>query len=175
MAKVYLGLGTNMGDKEMNLRTAVQWINDRIGEVTSLSSFYETAPWGFVSDNSFLNGAVCVETELMPLEVLHRTQAIERELGRTHKSVNGVYSDRIIDIDLLLYEDVVMQSPELTLPHPRIGERGFVLAPLRDLFPDGRILDADFSEAMRSVSYEGIKRREFCNLQKYLKKNEKKD
>lgn len=133
MAKVYLGLGTNMGDKEMNLRTAVQWINDRIGEVTSLSSFYETAPWGFVSDNSFLNGAVCVETELMPLEVLHRTQAIERELGRTHKSVDGVYSDRIIDIDLLLYEDVVMQSPELTLPHPLMTERGFVLEPLAEI------------------------------------------
>ena len=133
MAKVYLGLGTNMGDKEMNLRTAVQWINDRIGKVTSLSSFYETAPWGFVSENRFLNAAVCVETELKPLEVLHQTQAIERELGRTHKSVNGVYSDRIIDIDLLLYEDVVMQSPELTLPHPLMTERGFVLEPLAEI------------------------------------------
>lgn len=133
MTEVYLGLGTNMGDKNANLRTAVQWINDRIGKVTSLSSFYETAPWGFVSENRFLNAAVCVETELKPLEVLHRTQAIERELGRTHKSVNGVYSDRIIDIDLLLYGDVVMQSPELTLPHPLMTEREFVLEPLAEI------------------------------------------
>lgn len=133
MTEVYLGLGTNMGDKDANLRTAVQWINDRIGKVTSLSSFYETAPWGFVSENRFLNAAVCVETELKPLEVLHRTQAIERELGRTHKSVNGVYSDRIIDIDLLLYGDVVMQSPELTLPHPLMTEREFVLEPLAEI------------------------------------------
>lgn len=128
-----MGLGTNMGDKDANLRTAVQWINDRIGKVTSLSSFYETAPWGFVSENRFLNAAVCVETELKPLEVLHRTQAIERELGRTHKSVNGVYSDRSIDIDLLLYGDVVMQSPELTLPHPLMTEREFVLEPLAEI------------------------------------------
>ena len=87
MAKVYLGLGTNMGDKEANLRTAVRLINDRIGKVTSLSSFYRTAPWGFVSDNDFLNAAACSETLLDPLEVLHLTQAIEKEMGRTAKSV----------------------------------------------------------------------------------------
>ena len=106
MAKVYLGLGTNMGDKEANLRTAVRLINDRIGKVTSLSSFYRTAPWGFVSDNDFLNAAACSETLLDPLEVLHLTQAIEKEMGRTAKSVEGVYSDRPIDIDLLMYDDV---------------------------------------------------------------------
>ena len=102
MAKVYLGLGTNLGDKEQNLRDAVQKIEEQVGEVVSLSAFYVTAPWGFASENSFLNAAACVETELSPLEVLQETQMIEKELGRTKKSVNGIYSDRLIDIDPLM-------------------------------------------------------------------------
>ena len=93
MAKVYLGLGTNLGDKEQNLRDAVQKIEEQVGKIVSLSAFYITAPWGFSSDNSFLNAAVCVDTELAPIDVLQRTQAIEQELGRTKKSVNGIYSD----------------------------------------------------------------------------------
>ena len=133
MAKVYLGLGTNMGNKEANLRIAVQLINERIGKVTSLSSFYETAPWGFVSENSFLNAAACVETQRTPEEVLHLTQTIEKELGRTLKSKNGVYCDRIIDIDLLMYGEVTLQSPELTLPHPLMTEREFGLEPLAEI------------------------------------------
>ena len=99
---VYLGLGTNLGNKEQNLRMSVQKIEERIGKIVSLSAFYVTAPWGFASDNSFLNAVVCLETPLRPLEVLKETQAIERELGRTSKSMGGVYSDRLIDIDLLL-------------------------------------------------------------------------
>ena len=108
MAKVYLGLGTNLGDKEQNLRDAVQKIEEQVGKIVSLSAFYVTAPWGFSSDNSFLNAAACVETKLSPLEVLQETQMIEKELGRTQKSVNRMYSDRLIDIDLLLYEDLVL-------------------------------------------------------------------
>ena len=108
MAKVYISLGTNLGDKEQNLRTAVQKIEEQVGKVISLSAFYITAPWGFDSEHSFLNAAACVETELSPLEVLQKTQEIERELGRTHKSVGGVYSDRLIDIDLLLYDDLIL-------------------------------------------------------------------
>lgn len=99
---VYFSLGTNLGDKEQNLRMAVLKIGKQIGEVISLSAFYATAPWGFSSDNTFLNAALCVETALAPLEVLRTTQEIEHEMGRTHKSVNAVYSDRVIDIDLLL-------------------------------------------------------------------------
>ena len=96
MAKVYLGLGTNLGDKEQNLRDAVQKIEEQVGKIVSLSAFYVTAPWGFSSDNSFLNAAACVETKLSPLEVLQETQMIEKELGRTQKSVNRMYSDRLI-------------------------------------------------------------------------------
>ena len=140
MAKVYLGLGTNLGDKEQNLRDSVQKIEEQVGKIVSLSAFYVTAPWGFSSDNSFLNAAVCVETKLSPLEVLQETQMIEKELGRTQKSVNRMYSDRLIDIDLLLYEDLVLSvisasGVELTLPHPLMTERDFVMKPLAEIAP----------------------------------------
>lgn len=134
--QAYFGLGTNLGDKEQNLRLAVQHIEERIGKVVSLSAFYATAPWGFASDNAFLNAVVCVETSLPPLEILSVTQSIEKEMGRTHKSVNGVYSDRVIDIDLLLYDDLVLDTPTLKLPHPLMQERRFVMEPLAEIAPD---------------------------------------
>ena len=90
----YLGLGTNLGDREANLRTAVRLLEERVGEVLSLSAFYATEPWGFASEHVFLNAAVCVRTALLPLEVLGRTQEVERAMGRRHKSVDGVYADR---------------------------------------------------------------------------------
>lgn len=136
MAIVYLGLGTNLGDKAANLHAAVHLISGKIGKVISLSSFYATAPWGFESENSFLNAAICVETSLSPLEVLHRTQEIERTLGRIHKSTGGIYHDRIIDIDLLLYNKEIIQTPELTLPHPLMLQRDFVMNPLVEIAPD---------------------------------------
>lgn len=136
MAKVFLSLGTNLGDKQENLKVAVEKINEKIGEVTSLSSFYETAPWGFESDHSFLNAAVCVDTASSPQEVLVLTQQIERELGRTRKSVGGVYSDRLIDIDILLYDDLVMDTPQLKIPHPLMTERSFVMDPLSEIAAD---------------------------------------
>ena len=136
MAIVYLGLGTNLGDKSANLHAAVHLISGKIGKVISLSSFYATAPWGFESENSFLNAAICVETSLSPLEVLHRTQEIERTLGRTHKSTGGIYHDRIIDIDLLLYNKEIIQTPELTIPHPLMLQRDFVMNPLVEIAPD---------------------------------------
>lgn len=131
--KAYLGLGTNLGNKEANLHAAVRLINERIGKVTSLSSFYETAPWGFTSEHSFLNAAAAVETTLSPLAVLHATQAIERELGRLKKSSGGVYSDRLIDIDILLYDGLIVRTPELQIPHPLMTERDFVMTPLIEI------------------------------------------
>ena len=135
---VYFSLGTNLGDKEQNLRMAVQKIRKQIGEVISLSAFYATAPWGFSSDNTFLNAALCVDTALAPLEVLQTTQEIEREMGRTHKSVNAVYSDRVIDIDLLLCFAFIDKTdahanPYLKLPHPLMQERRFVMEPLAEI------------------------------------------
>lgn len=136
MVNVYLGLGTNLGDKEQHLRDAVTKIEERIGKVSSLSAFYATAPWGFSSENAFLNAVVCVETGLPPLEVLSETQSIECELGRTAKSVAGAYADRVIDIDLLLYGDRVLVTESLTLPHPLMTERRFVMEPLAEIAPE---------------------------------------
>ena len=134
--RIYLGLGTNLGDKELNLRVAVQKIEERIGKVISLSAFYATAPWGFQSDNNFLNAAAGVETSLSLFDILERTQRIEQEIGRLHKSHDGVYSDRLIDIDLLLYGDKILQDERLSLPHPLMAERKFVLEPLAEIAPD---------------------------------------
>ena len=134
--KVYLGLGTNLGDKELNLRVALQKIEERIGKIISLSAFYATAPWGFQSENNFLNAAVGVETVLSPFGILESTQRIEQEIGRLHKSRDGVYSDRLIDIDLLLYGDKILQDERLIVPHPLMTDRKFVLEPLAEIAPD---------------------------------------
>ena len=134
MAIAYLGLGTNVGNKRRNMITAAALLAERVGDILALSGFYETEPWGFESENFFLNAAVKLKTSFSPLEVLQITQQIEKELGRTEKS-NGVYHDRIIDIDILLYEDEVLQIPELTLPHPLMHERKFVMDPLSEIAP----------------------------------------
>lgn len=133
MHKVYLSLGTNLGDKERNLCVAIEEIGRRIGTVVAQSAFLATKPWGFSSENDFLNAAVCCETRLSPLDLLHETQQIERDLGRKAKSADGCYADRIIDIDILIYDDLHVDTPELTLPHPLMNERDFVLIPLKEI------------------------------------------
>lgn len=130
---VYLGLGTNLGNREENILQAYGHIENKVGSIVRRSSLFHSEPWGFESENAFVNTAVCVETALSPMEVLSATQEIERQMGRTQKSVGGVYHDRIIDIDILLYDDLHMQSEELTLPHPHIGERPFVYEPLNEI------------------------------------------
>ncbi len=136
MATLYLSLGTNLGDRRSNLETALTHIAREVGTVISSSDVIETEPWGFDSSNSFLNMAVKVETLLQPLEVLHATQDIERQMGRSEKSVNREYKDRLIDIDLLLYDDIVMNTPELTIPHPLMYQREFVMKPLLQIAPE---------------------------------------
>ena len=133
MHTAYLSLGTNLGDKEKNLLSAISEIERRIGPIRTQSAFLATEPWGFESENTFLNVAVCVETRLAPLDLLHVTQQIERDLGRTHKSVGGQYHDRIIDIDILLYDDLHLATKELTIPHLHMYERDFVLIPLQQI------------------------------------------
>lgn len=150
MSKVYLGLGTNLGNKRENLLGAVRMIKERIGKVTSLSSFYETAPWGFRSENSFLNAAACVETVLSPLDILHITQTVEKEMGREKKSVQGIYSDRSIDIDLLLYDNLILDVPGLTIPHPLMTERAFVMVPLAEIA--GEFLHPVFRKTISELS-----------------------
>lgn len=136
MATLYLSLGTNLGDRHKNLSCALELIGREVGTVVSASDIIETEPWGFESSNSFLNMAAKVQTSLQPLEVLHATQEIERSLGRTRKSVDGEYHDRLIDIDILLYDNLVMETPELTIPHPLMYQRQFVMEPLAQIAPE---------------------------------------
>lgn len=135
MAIAYLALGTNIGNRRRNMITAAALLAERVGDVLALSGFYETEPWGFQSENTFLNAALRLETSLSPLELLKATQQIEAEMGRTQKS-NGTYHDRIIDIDILLYDDLILQTPELTLPHPLMQDRRFVMEPLLEIAPN---------------------------------------
>lgn len=136
MAKIYLGLGTNLGDKETNLNLAMDEIRKRIGEIVSLSAYYITEPWGFDSQNTFLNAVCIVSTVLSPSETLYITQSIEKDLGRLKKSVDGQYSDRPIDIDILLYDDIVLNTPNLVIPHPLMHQRTFVMEPLAEIAPE---------------------------------------
>ena len=140
---VYLSLGSNLGNRKQLLLDAIEKINKKVGNVVRQSSFYETKPWGFESENLFLNAAVKVTTKLSPTELLEVTQQIEREMGRKKKTTYNFrqqtpnYSDRPIDIDILLYDDLHVDLPELKIPPPLMQERDFVLVPLRE------IIDAD--------------------------------
>ena len=130
---VYLGLGSNLGNREENLRGALFEIASSVGIVEAVSSFIVTEPWGFESTHTFVNAVCRVQTRLSPMEVLDATQAIERNLGRTKKSMDGVYSDRLIDIDILLYDDLKVDTPRLVIPHPLMAQRDFVKIPLAEL------------------------------------------
>ena len=135
MHTAYLGIGTNLGNRESNILHAYRLIEERVGEITRRSSLYNTEPWGFESENSFLNSVICVETALFPRQLLQTTQEIEREMGRNVKSKGGKYHDRIIDIDILLYDDLKVNEPDLMIPHPLMEERDFVMKPLREIKP----------------------------------------
>lgn len=130
---VYLGLGTNLGDKQKNLNDAIRMLENQVGEVEKVSSVIETEPEGFKSDNMFLNAVVKVRTALSPFEILDITQDVEKSLGRKEKSSNGIYHDRVIDIDILLYDDINISTPRLVIPHPRMTQREFVMTPLAEI------------------------------------------
>ncbi len=136
MATLYLSLGTNLGDRQSNLKTALTLIGREVGTVKAVSGVIETEPWGFESANPFLNMAVQVITDQEPTQALLTTQGIERQMGRTAKTGDEGYKDRIIDIDLLIYDDLVMDTPTLTIPHKLMHKRRFVLEPLAEIAPD---------------------------------------
>ena len=134
---VFLGLGTNLGSKRENIELALENIEKQIGNIVSRSAFYSSEPLGFESDNLFLNCAVEITTTLLPYELLIKTQAIESALGRMKKTDSSGYSDRIIDIDILLYDsEIVNDVPKLIIPHPLMQEREFVLKPLAEIASD---------------------------------------
>ena len=131
--QVYLGLGSNLGDCRKNLERAIRMIGDKVGRVLRQSSFIETEPWGFESEHKFMNAVILCETMKTPREVLLQTQQIERDMGRKKKSVSGGYADRPIDIDILLYDDLTIDEPDLKIPHPLMHERDFVMIPLNEI------------------------------------------
>ena len=131
--KVFLGLGSNLGNCKRNLERAIRLIDERVGQVTRQSSFIETEPWGFESEHKFMNAVVLCETTKTPREVLLLTQQIERDMGRRKKSVSGGYADRPIDIDILLYDDLTIDEPDLKIPHPLMHQRDFVMIPLNEI------------------------------------------
>ncbi len=133
---LYLSLGSNLGNRRQLLQSAIALLRERVGSVERISSFIETAPWGFESEHQFLNACVSINTRMTPREVLEATKQIERELGRTRKSSNGQYADRPIDIDILLYDDIQVNEPDLVIPHPHMEERDFVMIPLQEIRPE---------------------------------------
>lgn len=151
--QVYLGLGSNLGDKEENIRKAINLINEQIGTVVRQSALFYSEPWGFESENQFVNAAICVSTTLTPHEVLEANKHIEHLLGKTeahaterpsnlhqqtstinHQTSDITYHDRPIDIDILLYDDLHIDEPELKIPHPLMQMRDFVMIPLREIW-----------------------------------------
>ncbi len=161
MADLYLGLGSNLGDREALLRRAVEILVERIGPQEALSAFYVTEPWGFSSVHPFLNAVLVLCTERTPEEVLRITRQVERGLGRVQKSTDGGYADRPIDIDLLLYGDLSCEADfdwaegrvHLSLPHPLLHVRRFVLEPLAEVAPAvvHPVLKRTFRELLESL------------------------
>ena len=163
MTPVLFALGTNLGDREANLRRAVAWLR-RETAVDAVSAVYETAPMYDTDQPAFLNACVAARTGLTPEALLARLKAAEAEIGRVPSRRNG---PRLIDIDILLYGDRVIDRPELVVPHPRMAERGFVLAPAADIAAgwrhpaDGRSV-AELLQALGPLA--GVVRRDDLRL-----------
>ena len=153
---VYLGLGTNLGNKEQNIICAIESLSRILGNPLAVAPTIETEPWGFQSTNTFLNTVVAYGTSLTPTELLAATQEVERTLGRTTKSIGGAYSDRPIDIDILLYGDAIITTQELTIPHPLMHKRLFVLQPLAAIAPQivHPILKKSISQLLKKLSLQ---------------------
>ena len=133
MATIYLGLGSNLGHREDNIRRAVDELKENGIEVHRISTIIETDPVGGPAQGKFLNAVIKGRTEVVPEELLAQLKSIEKKLGRSPSSVNG---PRMIDIDILLYDQWQMETPHLTIPHPRMRERDFVMTPLREIAPE---------------------------------------
>ena len=156
MKRVWLALGSNLGDREAHLRETIESLRSPLFEVERISPVYETAPQGFERQGWFLNLVVKGRTSLMPMQLLAHCRRIERALKRQRTMVNG---PRTIDIDILFYSDRVIQSAQLTIPHPRYRERRFVLQPLADLEPDFRdpVTHRSVREMLAEVSDQAIR------------------
>jgi len=133
LKKVYLSIGGNLGKRKANLAKAIYLLEQRVGKVTSLSSLYETKPWGVDNQPDFLNQALIIETNLSPQMTLKTALAIETQMGRIRERK---WYTRLIDIDLLFFEQEIIETTDLSLPHPHLAKRNFVLVPLAEIAPD---------------------------------------
>jgi len=134
LSRVTAGLGSNMGDRLAALGRALELIREEAGEVTAFSSVWETQPWGFEADEQFLNMVIVIETTMVPWQLIQLFRSIEGRMGRS-RSGRGSYESRIIDIDILLWEERIISMPGLEVPHPRLADRRFVLEPLYEVAP----------------------------------------
>ncbi len=164
MARVILLAGGNVGDVKRTLQSVQRLVNDRIGPVMRCSHRYESEPWGFTAENNFENQALEIETDLAPVEVLDRTQQIERELGRNHAAEaveraagSARYASRTVDIDMIFYGDQIIDTERLKVPHPLLAEREFALVPINEIaalkqHPVTGVTVADMLEELRKKS-----------------------
>lgn len=138
MSYVLVNIGSNLGDRRLNLSRAMRMIGEEFGDF-EISHVVESAPWGFDSTHSFLNLGMSFETDLSPLDLLHKLQEIERSIGvGSHRTPDGGYADREIDIDIIAIDQDIIDLPELQVPHPHMAERLFVLEPMDELAPGWR-------------------------------------
>lgn len=152
--KAYIGIGTNIGNREENIKAALTAINHLPGtEVAKVSAVYETEPWGYTQQDNFYNICAEVETALSAKAFLGACLGIEAAFGRERPFKNA---PRIIDIDLLLYKGITMNEAELTVPHPRIGERAFVMVPLKDVLMNLALDDADYNDEYNKCDKSGV-------------------
>jgi 2-amino-4-hydroxy-6-hydroxymethyldihydropteridine diphosphokinase len=158
MASAIIALGGNVGDVRTTFEKAIADVCD-LAEAMLLarSSDYETAPWGEPDQPPFINACIAIETNLPPLALLATLQRIERAFGR-NRNRERRWGPRPLDLDLIAYDDVAMEQPELTLPHPRLFERAFVLVPLAEIAPDRRIAGRRAKTALANIGCEGIAR-----------------
>ena len=154
VSTVYLALGTNLGDRMDNLRRAIAALSPSV-KVTALSSVYETPPWGYADQPAFLNMALAAETDLEPLALIAFLKKLETYLGREKTFRNG---PRLIDMDILFYDDLVFEQADLVIPHPRLHERAFVLVPLNDIAPDRMhpVLKRTVRDLLKDVDTKGV-------------------
>lgn len=158
MAEALIALGGNVGDVRVTLDRATAALCDGTAiRLLARSSDYRTPPWGVTDQPAFINRAIIVETALPPLELLARAHAVERQFGR-ERGKEQRWGPRTLDVDLIDYEGVALDTPELTLPHPRALERAFVLVPLAEIAPDWRMAGIRVADALAKLDQSGIEK-----------------